>query len=125
LALLVVVAVVTGCGVSEDPVLARTQHFKEALRSQDWSDACADLAVQARVSLENDKGKRCEEAIGSERLPVRTPSGPVRLYGSMAQVSTGDDTVFLSRFEDGWLIVAAGCRSTGPDQPYTCTLEVR
>lgn len=46
------------------------------------------------------------------------------MYGTMAQVSTAQDTLFLSRYPDGWRIVAAGCRPGRDDEPYTCTVEV-
>ena len=32
----------------------------------------------------------------------------------MAQVRLQDDTVFLSRFDGDWLVVAAACRPTRP-----------
>ena len=119
-----ILTAVTGCGASDDPALARTQHFVRALESGDDVGACADLAEEARASLEDQEQKPCADVIGEQDLPTAEPRDEARVYGSMAQVHTGADTVFLSRFSDGWRIVGVGCTPGPGDEPYTCTVEV-
>ena len=47
--------------------------------------------------------------------------------GHSAQVRYAQETVFLSLFDDGWRVTAAGCSrtSTDPSVPYDCTVGGR
>lgn len=120
-----VLLVLAGCGASDDPVADRVQHFHQALAKDDGGGACADLAEETRTTLERQESKPCAEAIASQQLPQGRGNGEVVVYGSMAQVRYDDETVFLSRFAEGWRVVAAGCKPTSGDQPHECALEAR
>ena len=45
----------------------------------------------------------------------------VEVFDSMAQVRVGADTVFLSRYDGGWRVVAAACTPV-PGRPYDCSI---
>ena len=51
--------------------------------------------------------------------------GPVDVAGRSARIALGDEVLFLSRFDDGWRVLAAGCRRTSDDaaRPYDCDVE--
>ncbi|MCB5179194.1 hypothetical protein [Streptomyces antimicrobicus] len=96
--------------------------FGAALAAGDLPSACALLAPGTREELEDTARQACAQALGEEDL---TPGGPVHgteVFGRQARVLMEDDTVFLSRFDGGWKVVAAGCRPV-PDLPYRCTLK--
>ncbi|MFJ9041759.1 hypothetical protein ACIRF8_34975 [Streptomyces sp. NPDC102406] len=66
--------------------------------------------------------KPCADAIGTQDL---SPAGPVRdvdVYGRQARAVLASDTLFLSRFPEGWKVVAAGCRPRA-GQPYQCAVK--
>ena len=46
----------------------------------------------------------------------------VETYGVGAQVRYTHETTFLSRFEDGWFVMAAGC-APAPQDRYDCVVE--
>jgi hypothetical protein len=53
-----------------------------------------------------------------------TLGGTVRradTWSDQATVDTDDGTVFLTRFDSGWLISAAGCHPNG-DAPFLCVV---
>jgi hypothetical protein len=120
----VVVLSCVGCGAREDPVVDRAEHFVRSLEAGNGAAACADLAEEARSALEEQEERPCAEVIGEQDLPTAPPRGAAEVYGSMAQVRTAQDTVFLSRFADGWRIVAIGCTRSPLDEPYRCAVEV-
>jgi len=43
-------------------------------------------------------------------------------FGRGAQVLMTGDVVFLSKFDDHWSVIAAGCTSRG-DRPYDCIVK--
>ena len=67
--------------------------------------------------------KPCEQAVLEEakqagsRLSANT-------YGTMAQVRYHDDVVFVTRFENGWKVLAAACTEKAGD-PYDCQIAGR
>lgn len=113
-----------GCGASGDPAADRAAHFLRALADGDAAAACADLAEDARAALEDQEHKPCAEVIGDQGLPTALPRADADVFGSMARVRTRDDTLFLSRFSDGWRVVGAGCTPGAGDEPYSCAVEV-
>jgi hypothetical protein len=115
---------VTGCGASDDPVAARARDFYGAIGAGDGARACADLAAEARSSLEEQEGKPCEDAVLDEGLSEVSGRPAVKVYGSMAQVSFPSETAFLSRFDGGWRLTAVGCHPVRPGDPYDCAIEV-
>lgn len=113
-----------GCASDDRPIADRVIHFQTALAQGDAAAACADLADEAREALEDQEKKSCEKAITDQGLPGGRATPEVNRYGSMAQAHGNGDVLFLSRFDAGWRVVAAGCTDTRDDKPYECTVEV-
>ena len=121
----VVLTLASGCGSSaDDDAAERAAHFYAAIAAEDAAAACADLAPEARESLEEQEGKPCADSILDQQLPGDTGQGEARVYGSMAQVEYPDETAFLSRYDDEWLLTAVGCPPRSGDQPHDCAIEV-
>ena len=124
LAVAAAVAALAGCGASDDAAAERARHFYASLAAGDGAKACADLAPEARSSLEQQEEKPCEKAILDQDLPTPPSHESAKVYGSMAQVAVGTETAFLSRYDDGWRLTAVGCTPTRPGEPYDCAIEV-
>src|SRR4029077_5247053 len=92
--------------------------------SQDPQAACALLAPRTKKSLEKD-GEPCARALTKEDQPNPAKQTEVNVAGPSAQVRYAEDTVFLSLFDDGWRVTAAGCARTSPDQAvrYDCSVQ--
>jgi hypothetical protein len=117
--------VTSGCaGQSGDPAADRARHFYAAVAHRDGISACADLAPEARTVLEQQEGKACEDAILDQDIPQMVGTGEVQVFGSMAQVAYADETAFLSRYGDEWLLTAVGCPPASGDKPHDCAIEV-
>ncbi|MER7764309.1 hypothetical protein [Streptomyces sp. NPDC097619] len=98
--------------------------FGHALKSTDWTRACALLAPETRKQLEDDAFRPCGAALGGEGLPGTGRIRSAQVHGRQALVRATGDALFLSRFDDGWKVVAAGCEpGAAADLPYRCTLE--
>jgi hypothetical protein len=110
------------CAAPAGPAEDVARRFDEALSRSDWSAACALLASATKDDLERSAGKPCAEALAMEDLSEAGPVRAVQVFGTMAQARLGQDTFFLSRFPDGWKVMAAGC-SPQPDGPYDCTVQ--
>ncbi|MFC8270646.1 hypothetical protein ACFUIZ_33780 [Streptomyces cinereoruber] len=96
--------------------------FERALERDDPKAVCVTLAPGTRDELEESERAPCHVGIDAEEL---SPGGPVRtvdVYGNQARVVLESDTLFLSRFPDGWKVVAAGCEPE-PGSPYRCTVK--
>ena len=75
----------------------------------------------------------CAEGLRSTGLgsgsPVSSASSPsegaAEVAGHTALVAAGGQVVFLTLFEDGWKVLAAGCSRAVQDEavPYDCALE--
>ena len=96
-----------------------------AAASSSPQDACELLAPATLESLQSD-GEDCAEAV-TEAAPEGSPAGEpsADVYGRDAMVRWGGTTLFLARFDDGWLVTAAGCEPRGDDLPYDCSIEGR
>jgi hypothetical protein len=113
-----------GCSSSQTSAVATVaEDFYSALHEGDGTAACEALSPDARTELEQNSGKKCPEAILDERLPEPDAESHARVYGTMAIVSAGADTLFLSRFRHGWLVTAAGCQPTSQAEQYDCTVK--
>jgi hypothetical protein len=113
----------TACSSSQSGDVSITaQKFYSAVADLDGPTACALLSPDARTELEQSAGKACAEGVLEEALPESTRHERARVYGTMAIVRAGDDTMFLSRFPTGWLITAVGCQLTERAERYDCTV---
>lgn len=123
-ALLAAVLPLTGCASSQDEAARATAgDFRAAVAAGDGAAACTLLSPRARAELEQSASAPCARAVLEEDLPTTGAVGDVRVFGTMARVGSGVGTVFLSRFDAGWRVVAAGCAPTSPDHPYDCRVE--
>jgi hypothetical protein len=117
-------AALAGCGAGHGGPSRSAGDFENALRADDHSAACALLAPDTReeVAQSGQTGATCADAIADEDLPDEGSVRTVDVYGHQARVVMAGDTVFLSRFPDGWRIVAAGCEPRA-GHPYDCTVQ--
>ena len=123
-AVLVAGMATSACAQLSDPAIDRARHFYASVSHQDGAAACADLAPDAAKALEQQEGKPCAEAILGQGLPDMVGDADVEVFGSMAQVTFPDETAFLSRYGDDWLLVAVGCEPVSGDRPHDCSVEV-
>ncbi|MCD7438344.1 hypothetical protein K4B79_08870 [Streptomyces lincolnensis] len=121
----VLAATVGACGtVSErrDDVREATRAFQQHLADGAYDRVCAALAPGTVEELEHSAGSPCAEALGEEAPPRGGALRGVDVYGNQARAVLATDTLFLSRFDSGWKIVAAGCTER-PGQPYRCRIK--
>lgn len=117
-------AVLSGCSGSQDRAAATAaEEFYAAVGSGDGSAACELLAPRAREELEQSSGMPCDRAVLEEGLPADGSVGTTEVYGTMARVDYGADTVFLSEFDAGWRVVASGCTFVADALPYDCRVK--
>jgi hypothetical protein len=119
---LTVALALASCASREaDDAMSVADGLAAAVGRGSGADACRLLAPAARRDLEDSSGASCDEAILEE--PVGTgPTVDVEVFDTMAQVRLQDDTVFLSRFDGDWLVVAAAC-TPDPPGPYDCSIQ--
>lgn len=111
-----------GCAGSQDDAAgAAAERLLTAAGQGDGAAACDALAPPTRGELEKSAGKPCEEAVLEEDLTQGEGPARVTVFDSMAQVVRGPETVFLSRFDGEWLVVAAACTPV-PGRPYDCSI---
>ncbi|MFF9909022.1 hypothetical protein [Streptomyces sp. NPDC013457] len=119
------VAMLCGCGATE-PRLGGARRaataFEEALARADYAGACALLAPQTRRQLEEDAAEPCGPSLAGEELPAGGTVRDTQVYGRQALLRLEGDRLFLSQFDDGWKVVAAGCEPER-DLPYRCSLK--
>jgi len=118
------VLLVTGCGSPSTAPAEITEQLHAAIAHQDAAAACATLSAATRSMLEHEEQAPCQDTILEQDLPNAsgTATAHAQVFGSMAQVSYPGETVFLSRYSNGWRVTAAGCTPMGRDRPYECTL---
>jgi hypothetical protein len=121
-AALVLLPALSGCGSMPhaDVVMAAAGAFHRAVADRDGAAACAELAPQTRSELEQSAGKPCAVAVLEEEVPPEAPSDP-EVFGTQAMVRVGSGATFLSRFPDGWKVMAAACEPR-PGAPYDCSI---
>ena len=123
LAVLGAVTSVSGCTSSQSPeVSVAAQQFYAAVADGDGGGACSLLSTATRTELEQSTGTACPEAVLDEDLPAADGVDSSRVYGTMAIVTAGDDTMFLGRFPSGWLVTGVGCQPTGQADRFDCTV---
>ncbi|MGW6841243.1 hypothetical protein [Streptomyces sp. NPDC054958] len=119
------VAVLCGCGAPAPRLDAARQAgtaFEQALSDADYARACALLAPQTRRQLEDDESKPCGLALQGQDLSTGGEVQGTQVYGRQALLRLHQDTLFLSQFDDGWKVVAAGCTPEA-HKPYRCSLK--
>lgn len=113
----------TGCGSGQDGAAASAAlDLASAVGDRRGDDACRLLAPAARTELEDSSGKPCAEAVLEEDLGSATSPVDVQVFDTMARVRLAEDTVFLSRFDGTWLVIAAACTPRG-ERPYDCGIQ--
>jgi hypothetical protein len=116
---------VAGCSSSQTPgVSAAAQGFYTAVAEGDGAGACELLSAATVTELEQSAGKACPEAVLEEDIPEPGDVDSARVYGTMAIVTAAGDTMFLSRFPQGWLVTAAGCQLSDQVDRYDCAVAV-
>ncbi|MGV1008048.1 MAG: hypothetical protein ACOYBY_05495 [Dermatophilaceae bacterium] len=123
---LVSAAALTGCSAStEEQAAAQAALAFAAASRADPLAACALLAPRTRDELERSAEQSCAEALPDQDLPASTVVTRTDLAGHSAKVELDGQTVFLSLFDSGWRVVAAGCSKAfdEPATPYTCQVQ--
>lgn len=96
--------------------------FTRAIAGKDGEAACAVLAVRTIEELEQSTGKPCATAILEEDPLVPAGQPRVQTFGSMAQARYDGETLFLSRFDESWLVTAAACTKSAAGT-YECAVK--
>ncbi len=121
---LVTVGLLAGCsGTQEHEAASVAQRFLAAAQQQEGAEACSLLAPSARSELEQSSGQSCDAAVLEEDLAAGGSPPTVEVFDTMAQARFESDTVFLSRFDGQWLVVAAACTPV-PGRPYDCSIQM-
>ncbi len=122
-ALTVLCALLTGCGIEEREQEASTvaAEFLAAAAGGDTTTACALLTPRTQDDLIGSEGSSCVESLPVDQIPGGTVES-VRVYAEWAQVNTEVDTLFLTEFDTGWRVAAAGCTPRQDSSPYRCTV---
>lgn len=112
----------TGCaaGGGEQDAPEVVQRFFAAVQHGDAATACGLLTSRTRQDLITSEAKGCPDALPADRLRAGT-IGEVDVWSGWARVNTDAGSVYLTEFDAGWRIAAAGCRSTGPG-PDNCVV---
>lgn len=89
------------------------------------AEACAMLAPATLEELEGE-GEECTDLVTeATRSAPDADALDIRVYGRDAVARSGDEAIFLARFDDGWRVTAAGCTPRGQDLPHDCAIEGR
>jgi hypothetical protein len=113
-----------GCslGPAADGPRSVAESFGAAWVHKDGSALCALLAPDTRAEVAQSAKQPCARGILDEDLPDGGSVQSTRVWGRAAQVSLTGDTLFLSRFQDGWKVLAAGCKPQS-GKPYDCQVQ--
>jgi hypothetical protein len=117
---LLMALVLTGCGTgSAERAAARAaDRFESAVASHDLAGACALLSDDVLESFDEP----CQDGLQQARLAPATGPSSTEVFGQNGLVRWSHEAVFVSRFPDGWKVVAAGC-TRRPDRPYDCSVS--
>lgn len=116
-----VALLLVGCANQTDQRDASSvaSRFLDATGHSDTQAACALLIPQVREDILVSDGQPCEEALPVDRLRGTVTDAAV--WSDWARVNTDGGSVFLTEFDSGWLVTAAGCQPHG-DAPYLCVV---
>lgn len=116
-----------GCGSPEAASAVSTASRFVDLAADDPGAACGMLAPRTREQAADEGDGDCAEGLRSVGLSSASSGSdvPPEVAGHTAFVTTGGQTVFLTLFDDGWKVLAAGCTRASEDEavPYDCALE--
>lgn len=110
-----------GCGTSasEQDASQVAGRFLELARNGDGAAACALLTPKTRGDLAASEGQSCADSLPMDR--IKGTAREALVWSDWARVSTDQGALFLTEFDSGWLISAAGCEPNG-DAPYHCVV---
>jgi len=113
--------VLAGCASRSEQDAAKNtaQRFFDAVSRSDTRAACALLTPRTRDELVVAEGRSCARALPTDRLGETVESADT--WSDQALVNTDNGTLFLTEFDSGWLVAAAGCAANG-DAPYRCVV---
>ncbi len=122
---------VGGCGSAESEAAAEASTRFVAMVRNDPSGACGMLAPHTRQRVEDDGDGDCVKGLEAAGLPAPGAAGDTagqavtEVAGHTAQVKLPGQAVFLSLFDDGWRIIAAGCTRPAEDTAisYDCLVQ--
>ncbi|WP_030196510.1 hypothetical protein [Streptomyces sp. NRRL S-87] len=123
LAAALVATAASGCGAPgprEDDAVTAARAFEASLAAAQYAQACTLLAPQTREEVAGEED--CAGALAKEELPSGRGQAQAQVYGRQAMVRLVGDTLFLSQFDKGWKVTAAGCTPRS-DQPYDCQVK--
>jgi hypothetical protein len=123
LALGLLVLVASACGSSQDqPARDVAVRFYSAVADRNGPVACGLLAPRTVDQVEQSAQMPCAQGLFDEGLRAAQEPAEVRVFGTMAQVRYRGETVFLTRFREGWKVMAAGCTPAAADR-YDCQVQ--
>jgi uncharacterized lipoprotein NlpE involved in copper resistance len=113
--------VLAGCAsqTEQDAAMATATRFLDAVARSDTAAACELLTAQTRDELVTADGQSCARALPADRLGGTVESADS--WSDQALVKTDRGALFLTEFDSGWLVSAAGCVADG-DAPYRCVV---
>jgi hypothetical protein len=115
---------VSGCGgtAADDEARRTVDAFVRAIADGDGATACGLLAASTRTTVEDTTGDSCERGVVEQAVADPGATTGVDVFGTTAQVRLAHDTVFLTRADGGWRVLAASCTPRG-EHPYDCDIE--
>jgi hypothetical protein len=119
---------VAGCAApGADAAAEVAVRFAEAVGS-DPATACGLLAPRTLEAVEEQSGGGCVRALEDQAAAIEAPGDDptaVDVAGHSARVVVAGQAVFLSWFDEGWRVTAAGCqrRQVDPQIPYECSVR--
>jgi hypothetical protein len=120
---LLLMLLLAGCGSPRaGSASSAARHFEDAVAAEHWPTACDLLAPSTREELERSEGTPCDAAL--PHSSIRDPGllRSVHPFGTMAVARFAEDTVFLTRPDHRWLVLAAGC-APGSGAAYECRVS--
>jgi hypothetical protein len=121
-------ATLGGCGSPEAASAAATAERFAQLAPDDAAAACDLLAPRTLEKVTEEGEGSCPDGLQAADLPAGSAGGAEgepEIAGHTAKVTTAGQTIFLSLFDDGWKVLAAGCTRSSEDlaEPYDCAVE--
>jgi hypothetical protein len=113
--------VLSGCASqsTRDEAETAAARFLDAVGRSDTRTACALLTPSTREELATSEGQSCARSLPTDGLGGRIQSSDT--WSDQAVVHTEGGALFLTEFDNGWLVSAAGCQPS-EDEPYQCVV---